>query len=209
MRKENRRALVGAFSAIVFVSSISAQMQFDWSTAFPAGGLPAAVTKSVMHDFGYGLVPVVAIGDQLMRFDGHGWVPLGPKLGGSVYDLASFNSQLVISASTTSTLSLPAVFRFVGAPFAPLGVYPAGATASALTVFDFGSGPRLCTFGSAGIQAWNGATWTAIPGSTITGFQMSAMIGFDDGTGPALYGAGGGIRKWTGTAWQTIATTTN
>src|SRR5436190_20317799 len=106
MRKENRRVLVGAFSAIVFVSTISAQMQFDWSSGFPAPGLPAAVTKSVMHDFGSGLEPVVAVGDQLMRLDGHGWVPLGPKLGiGSVYDLASFNSQLVVSAPTTPSLS--------------------------------------------------------------------------------------------------------
>ena len=215
MREVSRRVLVGAFSAIVVVSSISAQMQFEWNTGFPAGGLQGAATKSVMHDFGSGSgpVPVVAVADQLMRFDGHGWVPLGPKLGsGSVYDLASFNSQLVVSAPTAASLSLPAVFRWNGSQFAPLGVYPVGATGSALTVFDFGSGPRLCTFGTAGLQAWNGATWTAIPGSTITGFQASAMIGYDDGTGPALYAAAtaatGSLRKWNGTAWQTIATTT-
>src|SRR5436190_4495076 len=111
MHDSNRRAIGCAFSAFLVVSTLSAQMQFEWSTRFAAPGLPSTVTKSVMHDFGYGPVPVVALSDQLMRFDGHGWVTIGPALGGSVYDLASFQSQLIVSAPASVALNLPPVFR--------------------------------------------------------------------------------------------------
>jgi hypothetical protein len=97
---------------------------------------------------------------------------------------------------------------------------------SALAVFDDGSGPALYAggpFWSAGgvtannIAKWDGAAWSALTGPSGTGMDRSvnALVGFDDGSGLALYAGGwfktaGGvtvnhIARWDGTVWSALS----
>jgi hypothetical protein len=98
-----------------------------------------------------------------------------------------------------------------------------------LAVFDDGSGPALYVggyFTDAGgvtvnhIARWDGSSWSALTGpggvgtSTGSSSVVSALIVFDDGSGPALYAGGsfnlaGGvtvnnIAKWDGDAWSAM-----
>jgi hypothetical protein len=99
--------------------------------------------------------------------------------------------------------------------------------ATAMAVFDDGTGPALYVGGSfttAGahsanyIARWDGVDWSPL-GSGLSGpiffsTMVSALCVFDDGTGKALYaggsfsGAGGlpvtGIAKWDGTSWSSL-----
>jgi hypothetical protein len=90
-------------------------------------------------------------------------------------------------------------------------------------VFDYGTGPGLYLgglFTSAGglstysLVRWNGTDWSAVGGGLAgsNGDAVGAFAIFDDGTGPALYVAGGfdhaggvpenSIAKWNGSAWS-------
>ncbi len=104
----------------------------------------------------------------------------------------------------------------------------AGATASvrALAVFDDGAGPALCAGGGFvtagglsvnGIARWNGSAWSAL-GSGVTNGAVHTLLGFDDGSGPALYAGGDfemmdgqfalGLAKWDGTSWIPLGSAT-
>jgi len=96
----------------------------------------------------------------------------------------------------------------------------------ALAVYDDGGGPALYAGGSlttAGgvtvnnVARWDGNAWSALSGASGTGTDasVSALVVYDDGTGPALYvggdftAAGGvlanGIAKWDGGAWSALS----
>lgn len=55
------------------------------------------------------------------------------------------------------------------------------------------------------VARWNGESWSAMgPG---LGHEVRALMVFDAGAGPALYGAGtfnNPLRRWTGTAWASV-----
>jgi hypothetical protein len=95
----------------------------------------------------------------------------------------------------------------------------------ALTVFDDGHGAALYAGGSfltaSGksvdcVARWNGTTWSPLAptGDGISG-AVQALAAFDDGTGSALYAAGGfqsagattvkEIAKWNGSGWSSLA----
>jgi hypothetical protein len=76
-----------------------------------------------------------------------------------------------------------------------------------LDVIDDGTGPNnnlaLYAGGDFGLARWNGTTWDMFV--TNVG-QIFAIVMYDDGTGPTLYGAGGlSIFKKTATSWITVA----
>ena len=96
-----------------------------------------------------------------------------------------------------------------------------------ITSYDFGGGAALYVTGNftqAGGQAatslarWDGTGWSALGGglsqSNFFGVNGHTVLGFDDGTGPALYVGGafdraGGqpvsnFARWNGSAWQDI-----
>ncbi len=96
----------------------------------------------------------------------------------------------------------------------------------AMTVLDDGTGPALYAGGwfdsAAGVAAkniakWGGSVWSAL-GSGLWGGAgdpgVSALVAFDDGSGPALYAGGGfvtagsivanGIAKWDGVTWSAL-----
>jgi len=105
--------------------------------------------------------------------------------------------------------------------FAPPG---ASGGARAQATFDHGSGPKLYVAGDApgpgldAIRAWDGAAWTAVPstlGAASSSFaRVSALLEFDDGSGPTLIAAGRfssidgvaatNIARWDGSTWSPI-----
>ena len=104
---------------------------------------------------------------------------------------------------------------------------PAQLSIDALEVFDSGGGARLFAGGiqqqgstySLWIGAWDGLQWTEIvPGLAVSSGggprSIDDMLVFDDGTGSALYVAGGfdtaggqtvhGLARWNGTQWSNV-----
>jgi trimeric autotransporter adhesin len=193
-----------------------AQVSFEWSGRFAARGAPAPIRRPVWHDFGQGpeLCAIANVGtnfDQVVRLDEEGWQTVGPILQGTIHDLASFDSgsgpQLYASGSLlfSSHTALGHFFRWTGTQWTQA---PApGWGVSAMTIFDFGAGPRLCTF-STNLLSFNGMSWSVVPGSMAAlGDNGSDFVTFDDGAGPRLFAASGSdVRKWTGASWQILAT---
>ena len=104
----------------------------------------------------------------------------------------------------------------------PEAIEALSSTASALAVFDDGSGPALYAGGAfmqAGgspasrIAKWDGTAWSEVGGGANG--SVLAMAVFDDGTGPALYIGGqftivGGdvpanrVARWDGNTWSPL-----
>lgn len=106
----------------------------------------------------------------------------------------------------------------------PSFAYPYKSGVYAIAQVDVGDGPQIFAGGSftqaggalgGNIARWDGAGWQLIgggiewPGSTVSG--VYALLGFDDGSGPALFAGGlfteaGGstaydAARWNGTSW--------
>jgi hypothetical protein len=83
----------------------------------------------------------------------------------------------------------------------------------ALAIFDDGSGPALYAAGAfvtsaGGVEAsavarWNGSAWTSVPGLSPYD-HVTALIAFDDGSGPALYAGGTEVWRWNGKQWSQV-----
>lgn len=77
-----------------------------------------------------------------------------------------------------------------------------------MIVYDEGAGEGPSLFAGGGLPAynglakWDGSKFTAAgpPGSS----GMAHMVIFDDGTGPALYGANNGILKLSAGTWESV-----
>jgi hypothetical protein len=211
------RSLRTAFVVCAVAAASSAQVAFEWAKGFAQPGVPGRVLSSALHDFGAG--PEVCVVSQLpnaclvLHYDGDGWRPVGPVLDGIIEDLRSFDSgsgpELYGCGSlSSSSASLGPVFRWNGTQWQSASL-PTGSAVAALTVFDFGSGPRLVAYTSGnGLWTWDGLTWAVVPGSdAMPAPSVQAFAAFDDGTGLRLHAAAGNeVRKWTGAAWQVVGT---
>jgi hypothetical protein len=205
-----------------------------------AGGGTVRVRDMLVFDDGNG--PALFIAGQftlasgvsvshIARFDGQNWSHLaGGVSGGSdtqVYALAVHDDgtgpALYAAGDFTQAGGTTAnhLAKWDGAAWSAVGSgldQPALAVASV----DLGAGPRLAVgggFTSAGgvpanlVALWDGNTWSAL-GAGLSGAnaQVRDLVGFDDGTGPALYVTGvfanadgvpaNGIARWDGTAWS-------
>ena len=182
---------------------------------------------------------------SIAKWDGSRWWPLsGPAGNGvsgsgqSVAALAAWDDgngpALYAAGSFLSAGGVQAyrVAKWNGHGWAALG--PAGNNfnneVDALVVWDDGSGPALYAGGNftavGGISAnriakWDGATWSALRGSTGEGVGTAAsnwvntIAVWDDGSGPALFVGGlfasaGGIpaanlAKWNGSEWSALS----
>jgi hypothetical protein len=109
----------------------------------------------------------------------------------------------------------------------------ANGTVYTLLEFDDGTGPALYAGGMFtsihGVAAnqvakWDGASWSPLGSGILGGVNgngpnVSKLLAFDDGTGPALYAAGsftsaGGmpaknIARWDGSSWSALGSGTN
>jgi hypothetical protein len=233
----------GAFTTAggVAVNGIARWDGSRW-TALGGGvrGTYASVAALAVYDDGRG--PALYAGgtftsaggvavDNIARWDGSSWSPLGSGVGGnfsSVAALAVFDDgggpALYAGGNFTSAGGFAAngVARWDGSSWSALGsgveTYPGVA---ALAVFDDGRGPALYAGGDftiaggarvTGIARWDGSRWSAL-GSGVSG-GVHALLVHDDGSGPALYAGGsfttaGGvaanrIARWNGSAWSAL-----
>ncbi|MFN0244029.1 MAG: hypothetical protein ACKVWV_14155 [Planctomycetota bacterium] len=163
----------------------------------------------------------------IAQWDGVQWSGLARGgLADAVYDLAVFDhgsGPRLFASGVFQTLypqtgvQAHYLASWDGSAWHP---YHLPASTSDLLVFDDGAGfgKRLFITGAFdvvdsvsmdGITAFNGATFA--PLGNGPGGVVGPMAIFDDGTGPALFMAcefasGGGIAKWNGATWTTVAT---
>jgi len=179
----------------------------------------------------------MAGGKQLIwyitKWNGRTWEPVGPGLVGYVRALCEYDDgtgpALYAGGSFRQVYQGPTVngiAKWDGKQWSPLGSgmwSPDFAPAVyALDVF----GPqveRLYAGGhfykagdvvSPNLARWNGKAWSP-PGACGPGNDVYALTAYDDGSGPALYVAGGFrtacgqtvnyIAKWDGTSWSPLA----
>jgi hypothetical protein len=172
---------------------------------------------------------------RIAKWNGTSWSALGTGIGGGsspavlamcVFDDGSGAALYVAGNFTTAGgLSAPRIAKWNGTSWSSIGALGSMfGVASALSVFDDGTGPALYAGGSfntaGGISAlniakWNGTSWSALgpPGSGMNG-PVSTLTVFDDGSGTALFAGGsfsaaGGvaalnIAKWNGTSWSAL-----
>jgi len=176
----------------------------------PVGSSPYVLTM-LEHDDGSG--PAIYVGggftiaggqsaNNIARWNGSSWTPLGAGLNGPVEALVVFDDgagPAIYAAggfTASGTTSLNRVAKWDGIAWSPIGI-GLNNTAGALTVFDDGTGPALYvggTFTSAGGSAagrlakWTGDEW--MPLAAGVNGTVRALIGLDTGSGELLYAGG-------------------
>jgi hypothetical protein len=153
------------------------------------------------------------------RWDGSEWQPIGGELPiAEVLAIEVFQSDLFVSG----IVGLPALVRWDGATWTAINDAPIS-WLGGLGVFDAGNGPELYISGGFVFEAsdgwadyivrWDGTTWyTAGDLASV----VNRFLGWDDGTGSALYGAGlmgiqldgggfcVGVGRWDGAEWSRL-----
>jgi hypothetical protein len=231
--------LFGLFTALVVGAVPAAAGEPcapEWAPTFgPASGLDSGFTVGTVFDDGAGPAlyvaggPTVAGGfvvNNIARWDGEAWSPLGAGLGGppgiqvnalAVFDDGSgpalYAAGLFDQAGGTPVNNIA---KWDGESWSALGDGLTGSfrTAKALCVYDDGSGPALYAGGeftlaggapANGIAKWDGAQWSAVGGGVDTFLAgVEALAVFDDGGGPSLI-IGGGFSSVGGVSAQGVA----
>ena len=189
---------------------VSALAVFDDGT----GGGPALIAGGRFLNAGG--VPAT---DNIAKWDGSNWSPLGSGSIGLVFALTVFDAGtgggpvLYAGGSFTSVGGVAAhnIAKWDGSSWSPLGSGMRGGLVIgadhvyALTVFDAGTGggPALFAGGeftlAGGVPAkriakWDGANWSALGSGVSGGYspRVLALTAFDDGSGggSALFVAG-------------------
>jgi hypothetical protein len=190
-------------------------------TVFDDGRGPALYAGGVFDTAGG--VPA----DQIAKWDGSAWSPLGMSLVAEVESLAVFddgNGPALYAGGYAGYC----VTKWDGSTWSALGsgILCAPGDVFALAVFDAGDGPALYAggnFRTAGdvparnIAKWDGANWAPLGsgvGPPTSVDWVEALTVFDDGAGAALYAggyfsmAGGrfafGVAKWDGATWSDL-----
>jgi len=111
------------------------------------------------------------------------------------------------------------IIRYDGTGFHSLAGGVDNGLVDTLCSFDDGTGPALYVGGSFtsiagvpfhGIARWQGGVWSGVGNSQIDpGHGVGNLVGFDDGSGPALYanlsiGGAGAFARWDGATWTTL-----
>lgn len=162
--------------------------------------------------------------NNIARWDGTSWSAVGAGSSAGVGCLAVYDdgsgSKLYAGGrfGPAGSYQYP-LGRWDGSTWSPVG--PLNTTSGsirALEVFDDGSGPRLGIgyWGhswSGTLATWDGTQWSMLPARTDA-VPLTLAV-HDDGTGPALYMAGGfsrvggtpvgGIARWDGSDWSSLS----
>ncbi len=228
---------VSAFSA-----AAGAQCGYQWRSGFgPQGG--GGIATALTFDDGSGPALFVAGGfaeivgvpaRNIARWDGHQWSQVGAGVGAdeferiteiAIYDDGAGPALYAMGNFTEADgASARSLARWDGQSWEPVGDGFVTFTGyyGAMTAFDDGSGPALYiggdfdTTGSGlvvnNIMRWDGATLSPV-GSGANNW-IDALAVFDDGSGPALYAAGGfstaggvpceSIARWNGQQWSPV-----
>ncbi len=207
-----------------------------WSPVGPVEPANGLVQSFLVQDDGSGS-RLVAGGDfhhiggvaaeNIARFDGSSWSPLGAGVNGPVHALALFNDgnniKLHAAGWFTQADGTPAsnIARFDGSGWSPLGSGVTNGPIAALVVFDDGTGRQLYAGGNIfnaggifahGIARWNGTSWSSVAAGVDA--EVAALTVHDDGSGPALFVGGtfanaGGVpspylAKWRSSGWKRL-----
>ena len=178
----------------------------------------------------------------IARWDGGEWLPLDGSTGSgtdntvrslAVHDDGSGQALYAGGYFTTAGgVTVNGIARWDGSEWSalagPSGTGMASYPVFALAEFDDGSGTALYAagnFSAAGgvtvnnIARWDGSGWSALTGPSGTGLgwggaSVRALVEYDDGSGAALYAAGGfsraggksvsNIARWDGTEWSAL-----
>lgn len=171
----------------------------------------------------------------IVTWNGTAWAGVGGGLtGGGINAMCVFDDgtgpALFVTGGFTMAGTTPAnsIAKWDGSTWTALGsgLEYNGALGGGMdmTVFDDGTGPALYVAGAIdhaggvavnGIARWNGANWSALPGTPLNpSFFTRSIAVHDDGTGPALYlgfisawlGSGlvRGVARWDGQTWTAL-----
>ncbi|MCG8463068.1 MAG: hypothetical protein MI919_42845, partial [Holophagales bacterium] len=165
---------------------------------------------------------------HIARWDGTQWSSVGGGIGGWVFDLAVYDDgsgpalYAVGGFPTAGTATVSNVARWDGVEWSDVGSGTDGRT-YALAVHDDGSGPALYAAGgfqnagggpASAIARWDGVSWSEVGGG-IAQHNVFDLEVYDDGSGPALFVAGGfsiaggvnvrNIAKWDGSSWSPLS----
>ncbi len=186
---------------------------------FDDGGGPALYAGGDFHTVGGTAV------DNIARWDGGSWSPVGSGLDGVVNALAVFDDgggPALYAAGNflqAGAVGVSRIAKWDGISWSALGV-GLNSQAYALTVFDDGNGPDLYVGGAfalAGGQAasrvarWDGTVWSSLPGELLN-LGVFALAGLDDGSGPSLFAGGTeshpiDVARWNGSSWSALPDT--
>lgn len=158
--------------------------------------------------------------NQIARWDGSAWAPVGAGFNGWVYALTVFDDGSGPALYAGGTFNH--VARWNGSSWAKLG-QGMDAPVRTLLGYDDGSGPALYAGGeftiadgspATYIARWKGQGWESVGGGMT--FWVNAFAIHDDGSGagPTLYAGGaftnaGGnpanrVARWSGGAWSPL-----
>ena len=172
-----------------------------------------------------------AVTNNIARFDGERWSPLGAGMDRqvsalAVYDDGAGGGDALCAAGDfdfAGEVAAQRIARWNGTSWESLGP-GCNAIVNDLLVHDDGTGSKLYAAGqfttaggvaANGVAVWDGTSWSTL-GTGLTGVtgQGWALAEFDDGTGPALFVGGafdtaGGvpasrIAKWDGSTWSAL-----
>ena len=157
-------------------------------------------------------------GHHVARWTGTTWQAVGPVFSGQIYDLLSWNGDLIAAGQfmTIGGANIPRIARWTGSTWLPLAPAIDGPV-WALTTWGgalIAAGDFQRVSGDAtGVAKWDGTSWHALgvgQGVAFTGFAeihdalwaTASSITNSSIPGPVT----GSLRRWDGTAWQTVGT---
>jgi hypothetical protein len=160
--------------------------------------------------------------NNIARWDGSAWAPLGTGMNGSVSALALLNSGDLVAGGAFTTaggVTVNGIARWDGAQWQPLGSGVDGAAniVFALAVLpngDLVAGGAFRTAGGVnvgfGIARWDGAAWHALSSGVDGGpvYALAVLHSGDLVAGGEFSTAGGGsanaAARWNGVAWSPL-----
>lgn len=195
-------------------------------TVFDDGSGPA------LYAGGSFIVTGGVVVQNIAKWDGVSWSPLGTGANNPVYALTAFddgNGPALYAGglfSQVGGVAASRVARWDGSTWSPLGSGVTGSSSAvyALTAFDDGTGPALYAGGTmttaGGISAdriarWDGSAWSRL-GNGLNA-RVNALTVFDDGNSPSLYAGGefddaprgNRVSRWDNPAWRPLGSGLN
>ena len=215
-------SLSSSVAAAALATSLAAQCEFDWLPGPPARG-PYYAVSSILELPNGDLVAggTFAIADSafinnIARWDGTTWQPLGSGIGGRVTALAMLpNGDLVAGGFFNSAggQSVNNIARWDGSSWAPLGPGLDGIV-YALLVLPNGTLVVGGWFHNAGattthsVAQWDGVSWSPL-GNGFPSFDVRSLARMPNGDiiagGSILQGSTYyGLQRWNGVTWQPV-----
>lgn len=152
--------------------------------------------------------------NNIAKWNGSSWSPLGTGMNTVIYALAVYNGELIAGGyfTTAGGDSAKYIAKWNGTSWSSLGS-GMNAYVEALIVYNnlLIAGGVFTTAGGITVNRiakWNGVSWAATGSNITSSTAITAFTVYRDSlfTGGGGFGGGGYILKWTGSVWNTVAT---